>query len=218
MKTARGSHTIAGAFVFLLLGIFAVSATVMVLLGVRFYRAQTEKTRQTGEYRILSSYVRSMVRAQDEEKVVGCDQIDGIDMLTITENYDGWEYITRIYAWDGSLREWFSDAEYPFDPAQGEAICEAQDFHVKLEDGLVHASVTGKSGQTIETVIAIRTEPSGKAAGGADAGAAEEEMAGQTEEEARPERASETGKEERIGQTEEEARPERAGEGEYETE
>ena len=158
MRGAKSGHTIAGAFVFLLLGIFAVSATIMVLLGVRFYRAQTARTQDTGEYRILSSYVRSMVRSQDEKGILGTDNIDGIDMLTISENYDGWEYITRIYAWDGSLREWFSDADYPFEPEQGEVICDAAEFHVRLEGDLLHSTIVSPGGRLIETSIALHAE------------------------------------------------------------
>ena len=151
---SRQNHTIAGAFVFLLLGIFAVSATIMVLLGVRFYRSQTERAEETAEYRILSSYVRSMVRAQDSAGTVGTDEIDGVPMLTLTENYDGWEYVTRIYVWDGSLREWFSDAEYAFDPASGEIICAAQSLDAQMENGLVTVTIEDTKGNPVEVRIA----------------------------------------------------------------
>ena len=53
----------------MLLGIFAVSATVMVLLGVRFYRSQTERSADTAQHRILTSYVRSMVRSMDAGQI-----------------------------------------------------------------------------------------------------------------------------------------------------
>ena len=149
---------------FLLLGIFAVSATIMVLLGVRFYRAQTERSADTAQQRILSSYVRSMVRSMDEEGVIGVDTIDGVEMLTLTENYDGWEYITRIYTWDGSLREWFSDAQYAFDPAQGEEICEAGAFHAGIDHDLITVSIEDPAGNPVEVCIAAR---SGAAAKGA---------------------------------------------------
>lgn len=161
---SRHNHTIAGAFVFLLLGIFAVSATVMVLLGVRFYRAQTERSAGTAQRRILSSYVRSMVRTADTAGVPGTDNIDGVEMLTLTENYDGWEYVTRIYTWDGSLREWFSDADYAFDPAQGEIICDAGAFHADMEDGLITVTIEDPDGDPVQARIAVR---SGGAAKGA---------------------------------------------------
>ena len=154
----RQRHTIAGAFVFLLLGIFAVSATVMVLLGVRFYRAQSVRSEQTSEFRILSSYVRSMLRAQDAEHLVGTDTIDGIEMLTLTENYDGIDYVTRIYAYDGKLREWFSEADYEFDPAQGEEIYDAQEMHIEQEDGLLNILLTDHNGQDVTVRIAPRAE------------------------------------------------------------
>ena len=148
----------------MLLGIFAVSATVMVLLGVRFYRSQTERSADTAQQRILTSYVRSMVRTEDTVGVLGTDTIDGVEMLTLTENYDGWEYITRIYTWDGSLREWFSDADYAFDPAQGEVICDAGAFHADMEDGLITVMIEDLKGNPAEVRIAVR---SGAAAKGA---------------------------------------------------
>lgn len=154
----RRTHTIAGAFEFLLLGVFALSATMLVLMGVRFYRAQAQQADAVGEYRILSSYLRSMTRAMDESGVVSTDHLDGIDVLTMKETYDGWEYLTRIYVWDGRLREWFSDASYPFDPAQGEEICEAKDLQLQMEDGLLRVRVTGTDDREAVSVIALRSE------------------------------------------------------------
>ena len=154
----RRTHTIAGAFEFLLLGVFALSATMMVLMGVRFYRAQVQHADAVGEYRILSSYLRSMTRTMDESGKAGTDHQDGIDMLTFQETYDGWEYLTRIYVWDGKLREWFSDASYPFDPAQGEEICDAKDMQVQMENGLLRVRVTGTDDREVVSAIALRSE------------------------------------------------------------
>ena len=154
----REGHTITGAFVFLLLGIFAVAATIMVLMGVRFYRSQTLKSQEVSEYRILSSYVRTMLRSRDEDSLVGVDEIDGIQMLTMSEEWDGIEYVTRIYAYDGSLREWFSEAAYEFEPERGEKIFDARDFRVQTDGDLIIATLTDTLGQEVEVRMSMRSK------------------------------------------------------------
>ena len=47
----NNNHSIASAFIFLLLGIFAVFGTVMVLMGVKAYRSTDEHTNVHNEYR-----------------------------------------------------------------------------------------------------------------------------------------------------------------------
>ena len=118
------SHAVSGLFVFLLLGIFAVFSTVMVLLGVKAYRSAVERTEAHNNARISSAYIRSMLRADDEKGVFSIEHCEGIvaeeageksvtvEALSLLNNYDGEEYITRIYTYGGFLREWFTHADF----------------------------------------------------------------------------------------------------------
>ncbi len=133
-----GSHAVAGVFVFLLLGIFAVMATVMVLMGVKAYRAAVERGSEHNERRIASSYLRSMLRAEDKQDGVYLETIDGVECISLRDVYDGEEFVTRIYVYDGMLREWFTSAEEPFIPADGEDVCPADAMTAELSgDGVL---------------------------------------------------------------------------------
>lgn len=150
---ARG-QTVSGAFVFLLLGVFAVFSTLMVLLSAQFYRASVEQTRLHNEQRVLCSYLMNVVRAGDAAGAVTAGQRDGIDVLTLGMDEDGERYETHIYCYGGALRELFMDAEQPFEPEYGEVICRAQRFTPELgEGGLL--TLRAQDGEGVEHVLHV---------------------------------------------------------------
>jgi len=151
----RNGHTVSGLFVFLLLGLFAVFCTVMVLLGVRAYRGSVSRADQYNEDRILSAYVRSMVRSLDSEGAVSVEKENGLPVISIREEYDGEEYVTRVYSYGGALREWFSGAGRAFDPESGEEICAAGPMEASLTDGVLTVSIENAGGEKIESAIAV---------------------------------------------------------------
>ncbi len=137
MRRKLLQHSISGVFVFALLGVFAVFATVMVLFGVKAYRATAERAGVHSASRIASAYLRSILRSGDEAQAVRLETLDGVETLTLTKEYDGEEIATRIYVWDGMLYEWFMDAAEPFSPEDGEEVCEAEVMTASAEGGLL---------------------------------------------------------------------------------
>ena len=168
MKQKLSSHAVSGLFVFLLLGVFAVFSTVMVLLGVKAYRGAVERTEAHNASRISSAYIRSMLRSDDEagafslescEGVVGepgAEQSVTVDTLTLRNDY-GEAYITRIYVYDGFLREWFTRASEPFHPDRGEIVCPADEMTVESTGSLL--TVHLRTGDTTQDVLCyLRTK------------------------------------------------------------
>ena len=163
------SHAVSGLFVFLLLGIFAVFSTVMVLLGVKAYRSAVERTEAHNNARISSAYIRSMLRADDEKGVFSIEHCEGIvaeeageksvtvEALSLLNNYDGEEYITRIYTYDGFLREWFTHADEPFRPDQGEIVCPAEELTAERSASLLTVHLLA-GGMQEDVVLALRAE------------------------------------------------------------
>jgi hypothetical protein len=135
------SHAISGVFVFLLLGIFAVFSTVMVLFGARAYKGTADRAAEHNANRIAAAYLRSMVRADDEENAVRIEDVNGIPAVTMTNIYDDEEYITRLYAYDGMLREWFTYEGAEFEPADGEAVCAADEMTAEISGELLRMKV-----------------------------------------------------------------------------
>lgn len=149
-------HSIAGAFVFLLLGVFALFSMLLVLLGTQAYRAAVEQTAAHGRARILQTFVRNAVRADDVLGVIEVRQIDALPVLAFAGEADGERYEKTIYCYDGALRERYASADYPFSPEEGEMICEAASFEPKLKDGLLDVTLTDTDGRVYKISIAQR--------------------------------------------------------------
>jgi hypothetical protein len=131
------SHSISGVFVFLLLGIFALFSTVLVLLGAKSYRSTVDKSEAHNNARIASSYIRSMLRADDEIDVLQIEDIEGVKSISMINDYGFESYVTRLYVYEGNLREWFAGSDIPFDPHGGETVCPADSMEAEIKDGLL---------------------------------------------------------------------------------
>ena len=149
-------HSMQGVFVFVLLGIFAVMSTLMVLLGAQMYRNTVDHSTANNEDRVLSAYVRSMVRAEDGAGTMTIEEHDGVKALAMHEDLDGEAYVTWLYCYDGSIYEWFTDDGEAFRPESGTAICPAQKFEPKLENGLLTVDMINGKGQPETVCVALR--------------------------------------------------------------
>ena len=157
MVRHEGGHAISGAFVFLLLGVFAVFSTLLVLLCAQAYRNTVDQTSVHSEERIMQAFVRNTLRAEDATDAINITSEDGITALTISNFFGGDEYIRYIYCYNGMLRDLFVAAENGFNPGQGEEICAASSFDAVVEDGLLKAELTGTDGTVYTASIAQRS-------------------------------------------------------------
>lgn len=151
----KSSHAISGVFVFLLLGIFAVFSTVMVLMGAKAYRGMVDRSVTHNSIRVASSYIRTMLRSNDESGVLRVEDVDGLQTITM-ENDWGDIYITRLYLYDGYLREWFAMKEIPFEPKNGETVCVLDSMQSEMKDGLLHV-VVSENGTEMDIYFAPRS-------------------------------------------------------------
>ena len=151
------SHAISGVFVFLVLGIFAVFSTVMVLLGARAYKSTADRAAEHNADRIGMAYVRSMVRGSDEDQCIRVETLDGIHTISIRNIYDGDAYVTRLYVYDGKLREWFTEEAEEFVPEFGESVCAMDEMNAEISGQLLKVALRAQD--TWTTVdIALRSE------------------------------------------------------------
>ena len=106
MKTK--SHSISGAFVFTLLGIFAVFSMLLVVLGAQAYRTTVDGASAHTRKRIAAAFVRNAVRAQDERGAIAVEDRDGLPVLALSSEWDGERYVQYIYGYQGQLCELFT--------------------------------------------------------------------------------------------------------------
>lgn len=150
------SHSISGAFVFMLLGVFAVFSMLLVLLGAQAYRTTVDSAAAHTQKRIVTAFVRNAVRAQDEAGAIAVEEHDGLPVLALTSEMDGERYVQYIYSCNGQLCELFTSAEYGFAPEDGEAVCAVQTFEPTLEGNLLTVRVTDEAGDFSTVYIARR--------------------------------------------------------------
>lgn len=155
MNRQRG-HAVSGAFVFLLLGVFAVFAVLLVLFGAQAYRGAVDETTRHNEQRILQAFIVNAIQADDALEAVTAETIGDVEALRVDYDYDGERYVKRIYCHEGALRELFIEADAEFDPADGEFVCEAEAMTVAIDKNLITAVITDQYGISHTAQAALR--------------------------------------------------------------
>ena len=125
--------TIQNVFVLLLLALFACLSTFLVTIGAQLYRNTVDSAEKNNTSRIMSAVVRSAIWAEDGGNIV-VENVDGWDItaLTIINDIEGDRYYKRLFAWEGSLLEVYTDDEIGFDPKYGEPLCDLKEFEPEL--------------------------------------------------------------------------------------
>lgn len=148
-------HGMQGAFIFVLLGLFALMSTLMVLLGAQMYRSTVDRSQYNNENRVMGAYVRSMIRSMDNGEI-SVEAPEGIPALALKEVYDGETYVTWLYQYEGQLYEQFTDMEEEFVPERGTEICPANSLSAQIEDGLLTVSLTDGDDKPCTVQVALR--------------------------------------------------------------
>lgn len=150
-------HGMQGAFVFVLLGLFALMSTLMVLLGAQMYRSTVEHSEYNNDSRVMGAYVRSMVRSMDDG-MISVESPAGIPAVALKEIWEGEEYVTWLYQYEGQLYEQFTDAEEEFSPERGTEICPANSLSAELKDGLLTVNLTDGDDEPCTVKVALRCQ------------------------------------------------------------
>ena len=156
MNEKSHAHSISGFVVFLLLGLFALAGCMLVLFGAQAYRATVDRTSAHSNARVLETYVRNAVRANDSEGALQVKTLEGRSVLCFTEKDEGETFTTYVYYDDGHLMELTAGDEYGFHPESGEILCDAADFQVEQEGQLLRVNMTDPDGTPCQVTIAVR--------------------------------------------------------------
>ena len=144
----------------LTLVLFAVLAVCMILVlltGVRVYKRLTERGQESYETRTVPLYLATKVRQADCTGGVATERSNGTDVLRLNEWIDGDSYVTRVYCYEGYVREWFAAEEVFFDPSAGERIAPAKEVSFSLEEGCLCITVRQENGTVSEQMLTLRS-------------------------------------------------------------
>ena len=157
-RRRKQKHEITGLIALLLFGVFAVCILSVLLTGADVYHRLTERDRDAYARRTCVQYIATKVRQAPSGDVVDVDSFDGVDALCLTEDINGTAYVTRIYCYDGWLRELFTAEDGDFLPEDGEQIIEVRDMRLALEDGLLTVALTDGAGAETALTLSLRGE------------------------------------------------------------
>ena len=140
-RSTRSPKMIQNVFVLLLLSVFAILSTFLVTVGAQLYRNTVDSAEKNNNTRIMTAVVRSAIWAEDgglvETEKLAYDVEDGpsgeLTALSILHEYDGEVFVKRLYAYEGWLRESFTEREMPFNPEYGEELCEIAGFEPAID-------------------------------------------------------------------------------------
>lgn len=128
MRTRR--HAVNGLLTLLIYGIFALFSLFLVVIGARVYQNIVSAGRENTQLRASFSYVANKVRMSTRAAgTVRIEEREGLDVLILESQVEGYE--TRIYYYDGALREAYQASEQPFSPRLGEKLMELSEFRME---------------------------------------------------------------------------------------
>lgn len=161
MTGGKRHHSIAGVFVFLLLGLFALMSMLLVLEGARAYRAAVDLTSRHNTERVMHAYIRNAVRAEDTVGAVTLEEVDGVPVIRIRQEMemrdeDDTPFSNYIYCYEGMLMSQYLEDDHPLHLEQGEDICQVAACEMSLEDNMLHVVLTDENGKIYQDEIALR--------------------------------------------------------------
>ncbi len=156
MKTGSSIQT-GKILTLVLFAVLAVSMILVLLTGTGVYKRLTVRGKESYETRTVPLYIATKVRQSDCTGGVIAEQREGIDVLRLNEWIDGVCYVTRIYCYEGYVREWFAAEDVFFEPSAGEKIVPAEEIDVSVEEGCLYITVRQENGVSSEQMLTLRS-------------------------------------------------------------
>jgi len=162
VRWGREQHHIDGVFVLLLFGVFACCILLVLLTGAGAYQRLTERDAASYERRTAVQYVAGKVRHADTAGGVFVGDFDGTpdsdgDTLFLSEQVDGATYYTRIYWYDGAIRELYTDAEGQYAPEDGDEVLSARSLSFSQSGSLLTIGATDDGGTRSTLALSLRS-------------------------------------------------------------
>ena len=154
-------HGLDSVFVLLLFGVFACCLMLVLLTGARSYKSVADRGEEAYEQRICTQYIATKVRHNDYSGgvTVGLFSVEEPELSTLFlhQTIEGEDYWVRIYCYDGTVRELFTEADQTMEPEDGQEVMAASALHFTLEEGLLTITTTDTAGQTSELSLLLRS-------------------------------------------------------------
>ena len=140
-KTKTKMTDLLGLLVF---AVFSLCMLALLLTGVKAYENMVHKGRESYDRRTAAQYLSTRVRQGGWVEV---EDFDGCQALVTREEVDGTVYLTRIYCYDGYIRELFAAESTQVHPDDGEILLAAGDLDFSVDDEILTVEITHPDGE-----------------------------------------------------------------------
>lgn len=148
MKESAKKNSLTSLLPLLLFVVFTACMLLVLLTGAKVYRKLADRDADSYQHRTAVQYLATRLHQNDLPggSFVGSfeDQTpkDTGSTLYLCEELDGSLYYTRIYCYEGFLRELFAEAGEPFQPEDGVKILQAQSVSFSRQEDLLQVELT----------------------------------------------------------------------------
>lgn len=140
------------------LSVFAVSALVLMNVGVGVYKNIALGNAENFKLRTSLSYIASRIRQCDREDSIYLIEKEGVTVLILDEVIEGTKYETLLYFYDGKLYELFQEKGTSYELSSGMDIIEMNSLSFDmLSEKLIKVVATNHFEEQEEMLINIRT-------------------------------------------------------------
>lgn len=149
MRREKTAHIIDLFFAITLFGVFAISAIMVVFLGIKIYETTVNDMSRNFTSRTAVSYIREKLRQSDMEGSVSIEEVDGLPTIVIQSVNDNGIRKVYINSYAGYLRE---ATVYSLEvPSRDKFVklMELQSFSVRqVATGIYYVTVVDTEGET----------------------------------------------------------------------
>ena len=150
--------SLSGVLVLLVFAVFMVSVLLVLLSGADTVQTLTQRDQRTYHHRTAVQYLTTRVRQSDVCGAIAVQEKDGISTLVLTEEIEGCAYETRIYCFDGYLREMFCVKGAVLSPTFGEQILPMEDLKLNFDGKMVTATLSMTDGTQEHMMLQLRSQ------------------------------------------------------------
>lgn len=154
-KKNFGFDVVAGLF---LVCVFAAFLFFALASGARIYKDVSAVMEEQYTSRTALGYVTAKLHQSDAAGCVSLGTLEDVPALVISEEFDGVEYKTFVYCWNGYITELFCPASEPLLPSDGLPVITAETLAFSMDGGLVRIDCVTASGAATAYVSLVSWE------------------------------------------------------------
>ncbi|WP_313528065.1 DUF4860 domain-containing protein [Anaerotignum sp.] len=153
-KHTRFLETIPSLLLFFL---FSACMLATLLAGAKVYQGVSAVLDEQYSTTTCINYLSAKVRHYDQQGGIGLTKIGDKNSMALYESYDGEEFVTYVYEFDGYLMELFCSVEGEFLPEDGQQIMPIDILEVTMENNLL-SIYCKRMEEEASTVLALHSK------------------------------------------------------------